>query len=287
MTSQIRFSRNNDGSYANMFDVRTRAMITDEDFKTYIANTNDEAELVISKVGFVYSKGSNHFSTEDAKKVAQGEHIDGYADAPVSYIQDADGYYIFTCLVVDIPVEDIPEYVNQTLLTWNGGVESSVVATVDGKEIKHSDVGAELIAAEREAIQKELDEITNKYDIDGIECYHSIYTEEQIKLLLEFSKRKNLLISGGTDYHGRNKKDLELGTGRGNLQIPEKILNNWKIRNLEKEENIRQIKYHLHKYIDTTKYGDFVRIYKFEHELRLMLLKYTLIISKPLFLNFK
>ena len=79
----------------------------DEDFKTYIADTNDEAELVISKVGFVYSRGSNHFSTEDAKKVAQGEHIDGYADAPVSYIQDAEGYWRFTCVGVEIPMEDI------------------------------------------------------------------------------------------------------------------------------------------------------------------------------------
>ena len=109
MTTQIRFTRNDDGSYANMFDVRTRAIITDEDFKAYIADTNDEAELVISKVGFVYSRGSNHFSTEDAKKVAQGEYIDGYADAPVSYIQDAEGYYMFTCLVVNIPVEDMNE----------------------------------------------------------------------------------------------------------------------------------------------------------------------------------
>ena len=109
MSSQIRFARNDDGSYANVFDVRTRAMISDEDFKTYIGDTNNEAELLISKVGFVYSRGSNNFSTEDAKKVAQGQHIDGYADAPVSYIQDAEGYYMFTCLVVNIPVEDMQE----------------------------------------------------------------------------------------------------------------------------------------------------------------------------------
>lgn len=109
MSSQIRFSRNNDGSYANMFDVRTRAKITDEDFKTYIAETNEDAVTKISKVGFVYSRGSNSFSIEDAKKVARGEHINGYADAPVGYIQDAEGYYMFTCLVVDIPVEDMKE----------------------------------------------------------------------------------------------------------------------------------------------------------------------------------
>ena len=92
-----------------MFDFRTRAMITDEDFKTYISETNEEAVKKISKVGFVYSRGSNHFSTEDAKKVAQGETIVGYTDAPVNYIQDADGYYMFTCIVTNVPVSDIYE----------------------------------------------------------------------------------------------------------------------------------------------------------------------------------
>ena len=50
----------------------------------------------------------------------------------------------------------------------------------------------------------------------------------------------------------------------------------------EQEESIRHIKYHLHKYSDSTKYGDFVRMYKFEHELRLMLLKYILIIEESM-----
>lgn len=111
MSSQIRFTRNDNGSYANMFDVRTRAMITDEDFKTYIADTNDEAELIISKVGFVYSRNATTFSTEDAKKVAQGETVSGYTVAPVNYIQDADGYYMFTCIVTNIPIKDVGESV--------------------------------------------------------------------------------------------------------------------------------------------------------------------------------
>lgn len=50
----------------------------------------------------------------------------------------------------------------------------------------------------------------------------------------------------------------------------------------EKEDDIRQIKYHLHVYGSNAKYGDFVRMYKFEHELRLMLLKYTLIIEESM-----
>lgn len=109
MSSQIRFTANDDGSYANMFDIRTRAKISDEDFKTHIADTNEEAINKISKVGFVYTLGSNDFSADDARKVAQGEAVSGYTDAPVNYIQDADGYYMFTCLVTDIPTTDMQE----------------------------------------------------------------------------------------------------------------------------------------------------------------------------------
>lgn len=48
----------------------------------------------------------------------------------------------------------------------------------------------------------------------------------------------------------------------------------------DQEEKIRLIKYHHHIYGPNTFYGDFVRLYKFEHELRIMLLKYTLIIEE-------
>lgn len=48
----------------------------------------------------------------------------------------------------------------------------------------------------------------------------------------------------------------------------------------EKETNINLIKYHHHIYNSGTLYTDFVRMYKFEHELRMMLLKYTLIVEE-------
>lgn len=105
MSSQIRFNRNDDGSYAGTFDVRTRAKISDADFKKYIADTNEEAIEKISKVGFVYSTADTQFNVESAKTVAQDGKVDGFADAPVSYIQDADGYYMFTCVVTGITEE--------------------------------------------------------------------------------------------------------------------------------------------------------------------------------------
>ena len=53
--------------------------------------------------------------------------------------------------------------------------------------------------------------------LQGIEVYHSNHTKEQTKLYLEIARKYNLLISGGTDYHGKSvKPDIELGTGRNN-----------------------------------------------------------------------
>lgn len=114
LSPQIRFQRNADGSYADKFDVRTRAIIFDEDFTALVGATNDEAIKNIKKAGFVYSINPNTFSTEDAKTVAKGGVVSGYTDAPVKYIQDADGYYMFTCLVTDIPSTDT----NYTLVSY-------------------------------------------------------------------------------------------------------------------------------------------------------------------------
>ena len=107
MSSQIRFNKNDDGSYAGTFDVRTRAKISDADFNKYIAGSTEEATEKISKVGFVYAQAKNGFDINVAKTVAQGDKADGFVDAPVSYIQDADGYYMFTCLVTGIPEEEL------------------------------------------------------------------------------------------------------------------------------------------------------------------------------------
>lgn len=75
----------------------------------------------------------------------------------------------------------------------------------------------------------ELKEIISKYNIDGIECYHSIFSNTESENLLKFTKSHNLLISGGSDYHGINKPDISLGFGKGNLAIPDEILTNWNL----------------------------------------------------------
>lgn len=74
---------------------------------------------------------------------------------------------------------------------------------------------------------KLLDDIVAKYDVDGIECMHSEFSEEQIQYLLEYTKNNKFFRSGGSDYHGKNKVGIEMASGTGNLKIPTDFINDW------------------------------------------------------------
>ena len=44
------------------------------------------------------------------------------------------------------------------------------------------------------------------HGLKGLECVYSLYNSEEQKFLIDNAKRNNLIISGGSDYHGLNKK---------------------------------------------------------------------------------
>ncbi len=50
-----------------------------------------------------------------------------------------------------------------------------------------------------------------KSGIQGLECYYSRYSGEDINFLIQEARKHNLLISGGSDYHGDNKPNLHIG----------------------------------------------------------------------------
>jgi 3',5'-nucleoside bisphosphate phosphatase len=63
------------------------------------------------------------------------------------------------------------------------------------------------------------------HELDGIETYYSLFTGDHHRYIKNAAKRHNLVATGGSDYHGSYKPDLSLGTGRGNLSIPDEIVN--------------------------------------------------------------
>ena len=60
--------------------------------------------------------------------------------------------------------------------------------------------------------------------LSGLEAIYTANSIEDEQYVRTLASRNNLLISGGSDYHGSNKPHISIGTGRGNLRIPETIL---------------------------------------------------------------
>ena len=58
----------------------------------------------------------------------------------------------------------------------------------------------------------------------GIEIYYSSHKPSDTAALSRIAQRYDLLPSGGSDFHGANKKNLDLGTGYGHLYVPETLL---------------------------------------------------------------
>lgn len=70
-------------------------------------------------------------------------------------------------------------------------------------------------------------EIVSKFKLDGVECHYSTFTKEQREDLMNFCQENNLLKSGGSDYHGTRKPTITLGSGMGDLKVPENITEDW------------------------------------------------------------
>ena len=54
----------------------------------------------------------------------------------------------------------------------------------------------------------------------GMECYYSTYDTQTTEISLALAERFGLKPSGGSDFHGSNKPDIQLGIGKGDLLIP-------------------------------------------------------------------
>ena len=66
--------------------------------------------------------------------------------------------------------------------------------------------------------------------LDGMEVLYPKYDTETTLLAQRMAAQYGLLPSGGSDFHGQNKPDIQIGVGRGNLQIPMQYLEDLKKR---------------------------------------------------------
>ena len=68
---------------------------------------------------------------------------------------------------------------------------------------------------------KNLFKFTN---IDGMECYYPTFSKKQTEDLVNLTKEYDKCISGGSGYHGTLREGIDMGSGDGNLNVPENIV---------------------------------------------------------------
>lgn len=60
--------------------------------------------------------------------------------------------------------------------------------------------------------------------LQGMEVFYPKFDENQTSLALQLVKEFGLHPSGGSDFHGENKPDIQLGSGKGSLFLPITLL---------------------------------------------------------------
>lgn len=74
---------------------------------------------------------------------------------------------------------------------------------------------------------KELEELLlqlKDFGLVGIETIYSANCGSDDAMIRDLAKRYDLLMTGGSDYHGSNKPNIAIGIGKGNLKIPYTML---------------------------------------------------------------
>lgn len=67
---------------------------------------------------------------------------------------------------------------------------------------------------------KDIVKILVREEIDAMEVYYVENTPDQTSIIEKICDNNGLLRTGGTDYHGENKRGVQLGVGKGDMRIP-------------------------------------------------------------------
>jgi len=58
----------------------------------------------------------------------------------------------------------------------------------------------------------------------GVEAYYHAHTARQVAICRRVAERQGLVVTGGSDFHGAGKPDIQLGRGMGNMHVPYHLL---------------------------------------------------------------
>lgn len=83
---------------------------------------------------------------------------------------------------------------------------------------------------------EELISCLKELGLHGLEVYHSSNNQYESGKLKKLAKKYQLFPTGGSDFHGSNKPDIDLGTGRGGLRVSALLLDD--IKRIRQEKGL-------------------------------------------------
>ncbi len=121
-----------------------------------------------------------------------------------------------------ILAEDGPYFVPRRYLTPEEGI--SLIKKAGGKPVLAHPLLYKFSVTQLHDLITELKD----YGLVGIEAMYSRNRGNDEAFVRKLARDFDLFITGGTDFHGANKPDLEIGRGEGNLRVPVMLLENLK-----------------------------------------------------------
>jgi len=98
-----------------------------------------------------------------------------------------------------------------------------VVSVQDTITVIHRAGGKAFVAHPHLQISENFVKEVLKFPFDGLECYYGNFFAHHEKRWLQLAESKKLLISGGSDYHGSIKPNIELGSSWVDIETFDRI----------------------------------------------------------------
>jgi 3',5'-nucleoside bisphosphate phosphatase len=152
---------------------------------------------VVTEAGSEAGVGRPHFASAMVKA--------GLADS----IQDAFDRYLQSGRPAYVPKSRLEPAEVARLATASGGV--AVLAHPFSLGLEGADLAA-MVARLAD------------WGFAGLEAIYGRYSPRQRQELGNLARRFDLVATGGSDHHGTIKPDLTVGTGQGDLKVPDKVL---------------------------------------------------------------
>ena len=195
--------------------------ITNDFFLTAFYNMKKSREKGIKNILEEINKKGMSISIEKLKKNSLSEYLDRY---------DIYRYFIKNNIcnsaqeIWDKYLDPIP-YEKGELIKVEDSI--NIIKKSGGLSfLAHYNKSIGFAGLSNEEIENEIKYLIN-LGLDGIEKYYPSFVEEDYKFINYLINKYNLIYSGGTDYHGKNRPDIKIGSGKdNNISIPSCVYEN-------------------------------------------------------------